>query len=244
MTAKKNNEDMLIKKALITINEELNIDNETPETRLNNFKEKMNVLPTPLWYRMRDTWKAFSALIVTFFTLGFIIARITIPSQPVLQTVSVSPEQYDPSVFEKIDKQLAQAKTRGGNAKQQVANLKFVYPDQYEFNVFDSDDDNYLSLYEAKNVKRALAIKQFYYSDIDSNGKLNFKESTNVMYLLSQSEFVELDNNNDSQLSFLEANQSIASINDELFKKIDRDHDGKLSFTEAQYLFSFNMFDK
>jgi Ca2+-binding EF-hand superfamily protein len=236
MATRKINEDALIKQVFKKVNKDLGIAAKTPTTQMKSFNEKLKAIPTPFLYRIKDVWKAFTALMVGFFTIGFIIARFTISTEVVIQTASVSSDIYDFNAFDtngdgKIT--LAEVESR----KQAVATVRFVSPDQYEFKAFDNDGDGQLNLAEAQAAKEALAINQFEFSDKDLNGKLNYEESTQAVYSMTQNKFDELDTDEDRHLSFEEVDQDIAYLSDQQFNKLDRNEDGKLAYNEAQYLF-------
>jgi len=236
MAARKINEDALIKKALKAVNKDLGIAAKTPVAKLKSFNEKVKSAPTPFLYRIKDVWKAFAALMAGFFTIGFIIARFTIPTEVVIQTASVSPDIYDFNAFDTNgDGQITLAEVE--SRKQAVATVRFVSPDQYEFKAFDNDGDGQLNLAEAQAAKETLAINQFEFSDKDLNGKLNYEESTQAVFSMTQNKFDELDTDEDRHLSFEEVDQDIAYLSDQQFNKLDRNEDGKLAYNEAQYLF-------
>ena len=100
MATRKINEDALIKQVFKKVNKDLGIAAKTPTTQMKSFNEKLKAIPTPFLYRIKDVWKAFAALMAGFFTIGFIIARLTIPTEAVLQTASVSPDIYDFNTFD------------------------------------------------------------------------------------------------------------------------------------------------
>jgi len=236
MVTRKINEDALIKKALKAINKDLGVSDKSRAARIKSFSESIKAAPPSFLNRIKDVWKAFAALMAGFFTIGFIIARLTIPTEVVIQTASVSPDIYDFNNFDtNSDGQITFAELENG--KQAVATVRFVSPDQYEFSAFDIDDDGHLNLAEAQAAKESLAINQFKFSDKDLNGKLNYEESTQAVYSMTQNKFDELDNDEDRYLSFDEVNQDIAYLGEQQFNKLDRDKNGKLAFDEAQYLF-------
>ena len=90
MATRKINEDALIKQVFKKVNKDLGIAAKTPPAQMKSFNEKLKATPTPFLYRIKDVWKAFAALMAGFFTIGFIIARLTIPTEAVLQTAAVS----------------------------------------------------------------------------------------------------------------------------------------------------------
>ena len=234
MATRKINEDVLIKKALKEINKDLGVSDKSRAARIKSFSESIKAAPPSFLNRIKDVWKAFAALMAGFFTIGFIIARLTIPTETTMLTASVSPDSIDSyHIYGSGPFGLAELTA----SQQTVATVEFVSPDQYEFKAFDNDGDGQLNLAEAQAAKEALAINQFEFSDIDSNGKLNFEESTKAVYAMSQNQFTSLDMNNDKQLSFEEVDQDIGNMSDIEFNKLDRDQNGKLDYAEAQYMF-------
>ena len=228
--------EKLLMHAYEELDKENNLSYQVSERDVELFEDKLKKTPESFFSRIKSVWKAFTALMAGFFTIGFIIARLTIPTEVVIQTASVSPDIYDFNNFDtNSDGQITFAELENG--KQAVATVRFVSPDQYEFSAFDIDDDGHLNLAEAQAAKESLAINQFKFSDKDLNGKLNYEESTQAVYLMTQNKFDELDNDEDRYLSFDEVNQDIAYLGEQQFNKLDRDKNGKLAFDEAQYLF-------
>ena len=84
MATRKINEDVLIKKVFKKVNKDLGVDAKTPPSQMKSFNEKLKAAPTPFLYRIKDAWKAFTALMAGFFTIGFIVARVTIPTETVV----------------------------------------------------------------------------------------------------------------------------------------------------------------
>ena len=228
--------EKLLMHAYEELDKENNLSYQVSERDVEIFEGKLKKVPEPFFSRVRGVWKAFAALMAGFFTIGFIIARLTIPAEVVIQTASISPDINDFNAFDiNRDGQLTLAELE--SRKQNVATVRFVSPNQYQFNAFDSDGDGHLNLAEAREVKEALAVNQFEFSDKDLNGKLNFEESTKAVYSMTKNKFAELDGDQDSYLSFDEVNQDIAYLSDQQFNKLDRNQDGKLAYNEAQYLF-------
>ena len=267
MATRKINEDALIKKVFKKVNKDLGVDAKTPPSQMKSFNEKLKATPTPFLYRIKDVWKAFTALMAGFFTIGFIVARVTIPTETVVQTASISPDaHYFNAADTNGDGQLSVAEVESGHttwgnvkfilphlddfdmfdhnndgqlnlAEAQSVNGKFVAPDRYDFKAFDNDNDGQLNLAEAQSLKEALAIKQFEFADKDSDGKLNYEESTHALHPFTQNQFAKLDKNEDRQLTFDEIDQDIAYIDDQQFNQLDLNQDGKLDYAEAQMMF-------
>jgi len=267
MATRKINVDELIKKTAKEISKSIEVSDKKTNEQIKSFNEKVKVAPTPFLYRIKDVWKAFTALMAGFFTIGFIIARLTIPSETVVQTASISPDaHYFNAADTNGDGQLSVAEVESGHttwgnvkfilpnlddfdmfdhnndgqlnlAEAQSINGKFVAPDRYDFKAFDNNNDSQLSLAEAQSLKEALAIKQFEFADKDSDGKLNYEESTHALHPFTQNQFAKLDKNEDRQLTFDEIDQDIAYMDEQQFNQLDLNQDGKLDYAEAQMMF-------
>ena len=267
MATRKINLDALIKKTAKEVSKSIEVSDKKTNEQIKSFNEKVKVAPTPFLYRIKDVWKAFTALMAGFFTIGFIVARVTIPTETVVQTASISPDaHYFNAADTNGDGQLSLAEVESGHttwgnvkfilphlddfdmfdhnndgqlnlAEAQSVNGKFVAPDRYDFKAFDNNNDGQLNLAEAQSLKEALAIKQFEFADKDSDGKLNYEESTHALHPFTQNQFAKLDKNDDKQLTFDEIDQDIAYIDEQQFNQLDLNQDGKLDYAEAQMIF-------
>ena len=236
MATRKINEDALIKKVFKRVNKDLGVDAKTPPSQMKSFNEKLKAAPTPFLYRIKDVWKAFTALMAGFFTIGFIVARVTIPTETVVQTASISPDaHYFNAADTNGDGQLSVAEVESGHTT--WGNVKFILPHLDDFDMFDHNNDGQLNLAEAQSLKEALAIKQFEFADKDSDGKLNYEESTHALHPFTQNQFAKLDKNEDRQLTFDEIDQDIAYMGEQQFNQLDLNQDGKLDYAEAQMMF-------
>ena len=196
MATRKINEDALIKKALKAVNKDLGIAAKTPTTQMKSFNEKLKAIPTPFLYRIKDVWKAFAALMAGFFTIGFIIARLTIPTEAVLQTASVSPDIYDFNTFDSDgdgEWTLAEAQ----QAKEALAIQQFEYADK--------NQDAKLSFEESRKAVDDISRGQFIALDQDGDGLVSFEEVDQDIAYMDYQEFNELDLNQDGRLNYAEA---------------------------------------
>jgi len=267
MATRKINVDALIKKATKEVSKSIEVSDKKTNAQIKSFEEKVEVASTPFLYRIKDVWRAFTALMVGFFTIGFIVARLTIPTETVIQTASISPDaHYFNAADTNGDGQLSVAEVESGHttwgnvkfilpnlddfkmfdhnndgqlnlAEAQSINGKFVAPDQYDFKAFDNNNDGQLNLAEVQSLKEALAIKQFEFADKDSDGKLSYEESTHALHPFTQNQFTKLDKNEDRQLTFDEIGQAIAYMDEQQFNQLDLNQDGKLDYAEAQMMF-------
>ena len=196
MATRKINEDALIKTALKAVNKDLGIAAKTPTTQMKSFNEKLKAIPTPFLYLIKDVWKAFAALMAGFFTIGFIIARLTIPTEAVLQTASVSPDIYDFNTFDSDgdgEWTLAEAQ----QAKEALAIQQFEYADK--------NQDAKLSFEESRKAVDDISQGQFIALDQDGDGLVSFEEVDQDIAYMDYQEFNELDLNQDGRLNYAEA---------------------------------------
>ena len=203
MVTKKINEDALILKAAKAVNKELGVSTKTPAAKLKSFKEKVKAAPTPFLYRIKDVWKAFAALMAGFFTIGFIIARLTIPTEAVLQTAAVSPDTYDFNTFDGDgdgEWTLAEAQT----AKQALGIRQFEYADM--------NQDAKLSFEESRKAVNDISQGQFIALDQDGDGILSYEEVEQDIAYMDYKQFNQLDLNQDGKLNYAEAQRMFIII--------------------------------
>ena len=203
MVTKKINEDALILKAAKAVNKELGVSTKTPAAKLKSFNEKVKAAPTPFLYRIKDVWKAFAALMAGFFTIGFIIARLTIPTEAVLQTAAVSPDTYDFNTFDGDgdgEWTLAEAQT----AKQALGIRQFEYADM--------NQDAKLSFEESRKAVNGISQGQFVALDQDGDGILSYEEVEQDIAYMDYQQFNQLDLNQDGKLSYAEAQRMFIII--------------------------------
>lgn len=193
MATRKINEDALIKKVFKKVNKDLGVDAKTPPSQMKSFNEKLKAAPTPFLYRIKDVWKAFAALMAGFFTIGFIIARLTIPSETVMMTASVSPDIYDFNTFDSDgdgEWTLAEAQ----QAKLALAIQQFEYADE--------NQDAKLSFEESRKAVNGISQGQFIALDEDGDGLHSFEEVDQDIAYMDYQQFNQLDLNQDGKLNF------------------------------------------
>jgi len=203
VVTKKINEDALILKAAKAVNKELGVSTKTPAAKLKSFNEKVKAAPTPFLYRIKDVWKAFAALMAGFFTIGFIIARLTIPTEAVLQTAAVSPDTYDFNTFDGDgdgEWTLAEAQT----AKQALGIRQFEYADM--------NQDAKLSFEESRKAVNDISQGQFVALDQDGDGILSYEEVEQDIAYMDYKQFNQLDLNQDGKLNYAEAQRMFIII--------------------------------
>ena len=203
MATRKINEDALIKQVFKKVNKDLGVDAKTPPAQMKSFNEKLKATPTPFLYRIKDVWKAFAALMAGFFTIGFIIARLTIPSETVMMTASVSPDIYDFNTFDSDgdgEWTLAEAQ----QAKLALAIQQFEYA--------DNNQDAKLSFEESRQAVDDISQGQFIALDTDGDGLVSFDEVDQDIAYMDYQEFNQLDLNQDGKLNYAEAKRMFVII--------------------------------
>ena len=196
MANRKINQDALIKKVFKKVNKDISISNKNRAAQIKSFNEKVKAAPTPFLYRIKEAWKAFVALMAGFFTVGFIIARLTIPSETVMLTASVSPDIYDFNTFDSDgdgEWTLAEAQ----QAKEALAIQQFEYADK--------NQDAKLSFEESRKAVDDISRGQFIALDQDGDGLVSFEEVDQDIAYMDYQEFNELDLNQDGRLNYAEA---------------------------------------
>ena len=196
MATRKINQDALIKKVFKKVNKDLGVAAKTPAAKLKSFNEKLKAAPTPFLYRIKDVWKAFAALMAGFFTIGFIIARLTIPTEAVLQTAAVSPDIYDFNTFDS-DGDGGWTLAEAQQAKEALAIQQFEYADK--------NQDAKLSFEESRKAVDDISRGQFIALDQDGDGLVSFEEVDQDIAYMDYQEFNELDLNQDGRLNYAEA---------------------------------------
>ena len=203
MVAKKINEDALILKAAKAVNKELGVSAKTPAAKMKSFNEKVKSAPTPFLYSIKDVWRAFAALMAGFFAIGFIIARLTIPTEVVLQTAAVSPDIYDFNTFDSDgDGEWTLAETQV--AKEALAIQQFEYADK--------NQDAKLSFEESRQAVNGISQGQFIALDEDGDGLHSFEEIDQDIAYMDYQQFNQLDLNQDGKLNYAEAQRMFIII--------------------------------
>ena len=196
MATRKINVDELIKKGAKEVSKSVEVSDKKTNAQIKSFDEKVKAAPIPFLYRIKDVWKAFAALMAGFFTIGFIIARLTIPTEAVLQTASVSPDIYDFNTFDSDgdgEWTLAEAQ----QAKEALAIQQFEYADK--------NQDAKLSFEESRKAVDDISQGQFIALDQDGDGLVSFEEVDQDIAYMDYQEFNELDLNQDGRLNYAEA---------------------------------------
>jgi len=198
MVKRKLNEDLLIKNALKKVNKELGINKKTSSVQMKSFNEKLKALPTPFLYLIKDAWKAFTVLMVAFFSIGFILARVILPTEVALKTAYVSPDLYEFNTFDTNGNgELNLAEVR--KAKEALALRQFEYA--------DTNNNAQLNFEESKEAVNEIMISQFNALDDDKNGQLSFEEIDEVIAFIDVQQFNALDDDKNGQLNYAEVQE-------------------------------------
>ena len=203
MANRKINQDALIKKVFKKVNKDISISNKNRAAQIKSFNEKVKAAPTPFLYRIKEAWKAFVALMAGFFTVGFIIARLTIPSETVMLTASVSPDIYDFNTFDSDgDGEWTLEETQV--AKEALAIRQFEYA--------DNNQDAKLSFEESRKAVNGISQGQFVALDQDRDGILSYEEVEQDIAYMDYQQFNQLDLNQDGKLNYAEAQRMFVII--------------------------------
>jgi len=203
MVTRKINEDALIKKVFKKVNKDLGVTTKTPPAQMKSFNEKLKVAQIPFLYRIKDAWKAFVALMAGFFAIGFIIARITIPTEAVLKTAAISPEIYDFNTFDR-DGDGEWTLSEAQKAKQALGIRQFEYADK--------NQDAKLSFEESRKAVSGISQGQFIALDQDGDGILSYEEVEQDIAYMDYQQFNQLDLNQDGKLNYAEAQRMFVII--------------------------------
>ena len=203
MANRKINQDALIKKVFKKVNKDISISNKNRAAQIKSFNEKVKAAPTPFLYRIKEAWKAFAALMAGFFTIGFIIARLTIPSEAVIQTASISPDIYDFNTFDSDgDGEWTLAETQV--AKEALAIRQFEY--------VDKNQDAKLNFEESRQAVNDISQGQFIALDQDGDGLVSFEEVDQDIAYMDYQQFNQLDLNQDGKLNYAETQRMFVII--------------------------------
>lgn len=196
MATRKINVDALIKKTAKEVSKSIEVSDKKTNAQIKSFEEKVKVASIPFLYRIKDVWKAFAALMAGFFTIGFIIARLTIPTEAVIKTAAVSPDIYDFNTFDSNgDGELTLPEAQ--IAKEALAIRQFEYADK--------NQDAKLSFEESRQAIDDISQGQFIALDQDGDGLVSFDEVDQDIAYMDYQQFNQLDLNQDGKLNYAEA---------------------------------------
>jgi len=236
MATRKLNVDALIKKATKEVSKSIEVSDKKLNEQIKSFEEKVEVASTPFLYRIKDVWRAFTALMVGFFTIGFIVARVTIPTatETVVQTASISPDaHYFNAADTNGDGQLSVAEVESGHTT--WGNVKFILPHLDDFDMFDHNNDGQLNLAEAQSVNGKFVAPDRYdfkAFDNDNDGQLNLAESQSLKEALAIKQFEFADKDSDGKLNYEESTHALHPFTQNQFAKLDKNEDRQLTFDE------------
>ena len=236
MATRKLNVDALIKKATKEVSKSIEVSDKKLNEQIKSFEEKVEVASTPFLYRIKDVWRAFTALMVGFFTIGFIVARVTIPTatETVVQTASISPDaHYFNAADTNGDGQLSVAEVESGHTT--WGNVKFILPHLDDFDMFDHNNDGQLNLAEAQSVNGKFVAPDRYdfkAFDNDNDGQLNLAESQSLKEALAIKQFEFADKDSDGKLNYEESTHALHPFTQNQFAQLDKNEDRQLTFDE------------
>jgi len=226
MANRKKNSEILLKKALNDIKKDLGIPPKTSKYKIKEFESKLSLLEPNFLYRIKDIWKTALALMTAFFSIGFVIARLTLPVEVTIKTAN-NQNLIPLDILTNIASKSVQDFQNAGIKKN-----FFIYKlSAYEFVIFDTNGDENFNFNEAQHAKNAIALKKFRDADKNQNGQLSNEEFEFKEYLTGN--FQIRDRNQDGQLSFNEIDQYISHLTREQFNFLDKNQDGELMFSEA-----------
>ena len=243
MATRKINVDALIKKTAKEVSKSIEVSDKKTNEQIKSFNEKVKVAPTPFLYRIKDVWKAFTALMAGFFTIGFIVARVTIPTatETVVQTASISPDaHYFNAADTNGDGQLSVAEVESGHTT--WGNVKFILPHLDDFDMFDHNNDGQLNLAEAQSVNgKFVAPDRYDFKAFDNNndGQLNLAEAQSLKEALAIKQFEFADKDSDGKLNYEESTHALHPFTQNQFAKLDRNEDRQLTFDEIDQDIAF-----
>ena len=192
-----------VKKTAKDVSKSIEVSDKKTNAQIKSFEEKVKVTPTPFLYRIKDVWKAFAALMAGFFTIGFIIARLTIPTEAVIKTAAVSPDIYDFNTFDSNgDGELTLAEAQ--IAKEALAIRQFEYADK--------NQDAKLSFEESRQAIDDISHGQFIALDQDGDGLVSYDEVDQDIAYMDYQQFNQLDLNQDGKLNYAEAKRMFVII--------------------------------
>lgn len=196
MATLKFNKDALIKKALKAVHRELGVSDETPKALRESFNAKSKAVPMPLFYYIKERKKAFLAVVSTFFSLGFVVARLMIPVEPMIHTASATLDSYEFNTFDS-DKDGELNLAEAQKAK------KALVARQFHFS--DTNHDGLLSFEESQKAFSVGPYAKFASLDENGDGYLSFEESDQDICYMNKQQFEQLDKNSNGKWNFAEA---------------------------------------
>lgn len=210
MTKKK---QQLIANAFEEVKKNLSISDSNPKERLNKFQKKLDATEPNVIFRLKAVWQVQITLMVSFFTIGFMMAKLSLTSGVVIQYAVLDEHEfnmYDADMNGKLDFAEAQA------AREMLA-----------FEQFQSLDKNRDALLSASESQTTLV------SLLESKCAMGNKEACSMS---TDNGLKMIDMDQDQHICYKEFVSNIAVIDSNHFSYLDQNKDGELDFKEATHL--------
>lgn len=205
--------DQLIDKAFARVNKDLSISDKNPQTRLNQFQKKLDAAQPSLIYRLKEVWQALLALMAGFFTIGFMMAKLSLTSGLVLQTASL--DQHDFNMFD------ADMNGKLNYAEALAARETLVFE---QFQALDHNRDALLSSNEGQ-----VALASYNLSKCSMGDSQACSTSPDV-------QLASFDTDQDQHICYKEFYAVLAQLDPQYFDYLDQNKDGELDYNEAKHL--------
>jgi hypothetical protein len=208
-----NKKQQLIANAFEEVKKNLSISDSNPKERLNKFQKKLDATEPNVIFRLKAVWQVLIALMVSFFTIGFMMAKLSLTSGVVIQYAVLDEHEfnmYDADMNGKLDFAEAQA------AREMLA-----------FEQFQSLDKNRDALLSASESQTTLV------SLLESKCAMGNKEACS-MSTDNGLKMIDMDQN--QHICYKEFLSNIAVIDSNRFSYLDQNKDGELDFKEATHL--------
>ena len=205
--------DQLIDKAFARVNKDLSISDKNPQTRLNQFQKKLDAAQPSLIYRLKEVWQALLALMAGFFTIGFMMAKLSLSSGLVLQTASL--DQHDFNMFD------ADMNGKLNYAEALAARETLVFE---QFQALDHNRDALLSSNEGQ-----VALASYNLSKCSMGDSQACSTSPDV-------QLASFDTDQDQHICYTEFYAVLAQLDPQYFDYLDQNKDGELDYNEAKHL--------
>ena len=205
--------DQLIDKAFARVNKDLSISDKNPQARLNQFQKKLDAAQPSLIYRLKEVWQALLALMAGFFTIGFMMAKLSLTSSLVLQTASL--DQHDFNMFD------ADMNGKLNYAEAVAARETLVFE---QFQVLDHNRDALLSSNEGQVALASYNLSKCSMGD------------SQACSISPDAQLASFDTDQDQHICYKEFYTVLAQLDPKYFDYLDQNKDGELDYNEAKHL--------
>jgi Ca2+-binding EF-hand superfamily protein len=205
--------DQLIDKAFAGVKKDLSISDKNPQARLNQFQKKLDAAQPSLIYRLKEVWQVLLALTAGFFTIGFMMAKLSLTSGLALQTASL--DQHDFNMFD--------ADMNGKlNYAEALAAREMLIIEQFQ--ALDHNRDALLSSDEAQVV-----LASYNLSKCSLGNSQDCSTSPDA-------QLATFDTDQDQHICYTEFYNVLAQLDPQFFDYLDQNKDGELNYNEAKHL--------